>query len=143
MHHALCCLLCTCCLVFVSHGASNVPAMPCCHVDHLREEHSLPLRNISDIYLVSNKTCDGFSLATLNSVKQGKNQVVITRCANGFNVVAFLRALLQRPEESLPSKLKELLAALAALHLSFSVEDLLSVDLYKYRWSIRRGSMRG
>lgn len=49
-------------------------AYPCCHVTQLRAQHLLALENISDIYLVSNQTCDGFSLASLNSPKNGSNQ---------------------------------------------------------------------
>nr|7YP1_B Chain B, EBV gL [human gammaherpesvirus 4] len=80
----------------------------------------LALENISDIYLVSNQTCDGFSLASLNSV--------ISRCANGLNVVSFFISILKRSSSALTGHLRELLTTLETLYGSFSVEDLFGAN---------------
>lgn len=109
-------------------------AYPCCHVTQLRAEHLLALENISDIYVVSNQTCDGFSLASLNSLKNGSNQLVISRCANGLNVVSFFIAVLKRSSSALTSHLRELLTKLETLYGSFSVEDLFGANLNRYAW---------
>ncbi|AAK95441.1 BKRF2 [Macacine gammaherpesvirus 4] len=109
-------------------------AYPCCHVTQLRAEHLLALENISDIYLVSNKTCDGFSLASLNSAKNGTSQLVISRCGNGLNVVSFFIAVLQRSSSALTVQLRELLNTLESIYASFSVEDLFGANLNRYAW---------
>nr|AAA66374.1 BKRF2-like protein [Papiine gammaherpesvirus 1] len=109
-------------------------AYPCCHVTQLSQQHHLALENISDIYLVSNKTCDGFSLASLNSPKNGSNQLVISRCANGLNVASYFIAVLRRSRSALTSQLLELLNTLESLYASFSVEDLFGANLNRYAW---------
>lgn len=109
-------------------------AYPCCHVTQLSIEHHLPLENISDIYLVSNKTCDGFSLASLNSPRNGTNQLIISRCANGLNVASFFIAVLKRSSSALTSQLRELLNTLETIYASFSVEDLFGANLNRYAW---------
>ncbi|UTM04904.1 envelope glycoprotein L [Equid gammaherpesvirus 2] len=74
---------------------SSVP-MPCCPIDSKKDVSGLPsVFEVKEIFFNYPQTCNYTNVAQFTYVPQGANVSTVV-CANGFNLMSFILAVLQR-----------------------------------------------
>lgn len=123
-------------MLFISPGSTFDP-IPCCHISHVRHVIQTKPVQIATIYLPGNRTCDGFSLAKITSVKYGTRGLAYTECANGWNVIAFLLHITSELSNITSEQFIKLRHAMLDMQEQFEFSLLLRSDLnkFKYIWT--------
>nr|CAC84342.1 hypothetical protein [Saimiriine gammaherpesvirus 2] len=94
-------------------------ANPCCRIFALNETQIPSIYDINWIYITAPNTCGGSSIAQVLQRRYAQHQPTLLVCSNGFNVISFLLAVLNKlPLNTEEDKLRNHLITLKNSFLS-------------------------